>query len=76
VWLDEWVVDRNNVDIVMLDGIAEDDPSNTTEAVDSDLEKLVSSCEQGELAGYQLTLTTMMTRKQYCECQQTEGTGH
>jgi len=38
VGLDERVVDSNDLDIVVLDSVAEDDSSNTTEAVDSDLD--------------------------------------
>jgi hypothetical protein len=37
VWLDEWIVDSDDLDVVELDGIAEDDTSNTSETVDSDL---------------------------------------
>lgn len=35
--LNEGVVDGDNIDVVKLDGIAEDNASNATEAVDSDL---------------------------------------
>lgn len=35
--LNEGVVDGDNIDVVELDGIAEDNASNATEAVDSDL---------------------------------------
>lgn len=35
--LNEGVVDSDNIDVVKLDGIAEDNASNATEAVDSDL---------------------------------------
>ena len=37
VWLNEWIVDGNNLNVVELDGIAEDNAANATEAVDSDL---------------------------------------
>lgn len=37
VWLNEWIVDGNNLNVVELDSIAEDNASNATEAVDSDL---------------------------------------
>jgi len=37
VWLNEWIVHGNNIDVVELDGIAEDNAANTSEAVDSDL---------------------------------------
>jgi hypothetical protein len=37
VWLNEWIVNSDDVDIVVLDGIAEDNATNTTEAIDSDL---------------------------------------
>lgn len=35
--LDEGVVDGDNLDIGVLDGVAEDDAADATEAVDSDL---------------------------------------
>jgi hypothetical protein len=37
VWLDERIVHGNDVNIIVLDGIAKDNASNTTEAIDSDL---------------------------------------
>ena len=37
VWLNEWIVDGNNLNVVELDSIAEDNASNATEAVNSDL---------------------------------------
>jgi hypothetical protein len=37
VWLNEWIVDSHNVNGVKLDSIAEDNATDTTEAVDSDL---------------------------------------
>ena len=37
MWLNEWIVDGNNLNVVELDGIAEDNAANATEAVDSDL---------------------------------------
>ena len=36
--LNEGVVDGNNVDVVVLNGIAEDDTANTTETVDANLD--------------------------------------
>lgn len=36
--LDEGVVDGNNVDVITVDGVTEDNTSNTTEAVDTNLE--------------------------------------
>jgi hypothetical protein len=38
VGLNEGVVDSNDLDVAVLDGVAEDDTSNTTEAVDADLD--------------------------------------
>jgi len=38
VWLNERVVDGNNVNAVMLNSISEDDTADTTETVDSDLD--------------------------------------
>jgi hypothetical protein len=38
VWLNEGVVDGDNVDVIVLNGIAEDDATDTTEAVDADLD--------------------------------------
>jgi hypothetical protein len=37
MWLDEWIIHGDDVDIVVLNCIAEDNTSNTTEAIDSDL---------------------------------------
>jgi hypothetical protein len=37
VGLDEGVVHGDNVDVVVLDSIAEDDTANATESVDTDL---------------------------------------
>jgi hypothetical protein len=37
VWLNERIVHSNDIDLVVLDGIAEDDSPNATEAIDSDL---------------------------------------
>jgi len=37
VWLNEWIVDSDDLDVVELNGIAEDDTSNASETVDSDL---------------------------------------
>lgn len=34
----EGVVDSNNLDVLQLNSVAEDDSSNTTEAVDTDLD--------------------------------------
>jgi len=42
--LNEGVVDSDNVDVVVLNGISEDDTANTTETVDTDLERIVSFC--------------------------------
>jgi hypothetical protein len=36
--LNEWIVDSNDIDILVLNGITEDDTTNTTEAIDSDLD--------------------------------------
>jgi len=36
-WVNEGIVDGNDVDIIVLNSIAEDNAANTTEAVDSDL---------------------------------------
>lgn len=36
--LDEGVVDGDDLDIGVLDGVAEDDTANATEAVDADLD--------------------------------------
>jgi hypothetical protein len=38
VGLDEGVVDSGDEDIVVLDGVTEDNPANATEAVDTDLD--------------------------------------
>lgn len=38
VRLNEGVIDGDNVDVVVLNGIAEDDTTDTTEAVDADLD--------------------------------------
>lgn len=38
VGLDEGIVDGNDLDVVVLDRVAEDDTANTTEAVDTDLD--------------------------------------
>jgi hypothetical protein len=38
VRLNEGVVDSNNLDVGVLDGIAEDDTADTTETVDADLD--------------------------------------
>ena len=35
--LDEGIVDGNNLDVGVLDGVAEDDAADATEAVDADL---------------------------------------
>jgi len=37
VGFNEGIVDSDDVDIIMLDGISEDDTTNTTEAIDSNL---------------------------------------
>ncbi len=37
MWLNEWIVDCDNLNVVKLDGIAEDNAANAAEAVDSDL---------------------------------------
>jgi hypothetical protein len=37
VWLNEWIVDSNDIDAVKLNSISEDDTANATEAIDSDL---------------------------------------
>lgn len=36
--LNEGVVDSNNLDLGVLDGVAEDDTADTTETVDADLD--------------------------------------
>ena len=36
-WVNERIVDGNDIDLVVLNRIAEDDTTNTTETVDSDL---------------------------------------
>jgi hypothetical protein len=36
--LNEGVVDSDNVDVVVLNGISEDDTANTTETVDANLD--------------------------------------
>lgn len=36
--LNERVVDSNNLDVGVLDGVAEDDTADTTETVDADLD--------------------------------------
>ena len=36
-WLDKRVVDGDDVDIIMFDGISIDDPPNSAETVDSDI---------------------------------------
>lgn len=33
--LNEWIVNGDNVNIIVLNGVPEDDTSNTTEAIDS-----------------------------------------
>ena len=38
VGLDEGVVDGHNLDVVVLDGVAEDDATNAAEAVDANLD--------------------------------------
>lgn len=38
VRLNERIVDSNNLDIGVLDGVAEDDTADTTETVDADLD--------------------------------------
>jgi hypothetical protein len=38
VWLNERVVDSDDLNVIVLDGIAEDNTTDTTEAVDSDLD--------------------------------------
>lgn len=35
--LDEWVVDSNNLNVIMLDGISIDDTPDSSETVDSDV---------------------------------------
>jgi len=37
LWVNEGIVDGNDIDFVVLNSIAEDDTANTTETVDSDL---------------------------------------
>ena len=37
VGFNEWIIDGDDVDIVMLDGIAEDDTTDTAESVNSNL---------------------------------------
>lgn len=44
VRLDEGVVHGDNVDVVVLDSIAEDDTANATESVDTNLRRRVSDC--------------------------------
>lgn len=36
--LNEGVVDRNDLDVVVLDGVAEDDTTDTAKSVDADLD--------------------------------------
>lgn len=38
MWLNEWIIDGDNVDVVMLNGVSEDDTSNSAETVDTDLD--------------------------------------
>lgn len=38
MWLNEWIVDGDNVDIIVLNSVSEDDTADTTETVDSDLD--------------------------------------
>jgi len=42
VRVDEGVVDSDDVDVIVLDGVPEDDTANATEAVDSDLRPIRS----------------------------------
>jgi hypothetical protein len=37
LWLNEWVVDSDDVNVLVLNGVTEDNATDTTEAVDSDL---------------------------------------
>ena len=35
--IDEWIIDSDNVDLIVFDGIAKDNTSDATEAIDSNL---------------------------------------
>ena len=52
--LDEGVVDGNNVDIITVDGVTEDNTSNTTEAVDTNLGLLVQTYRSEVLLSHTL----------------------
>ena len=47
--LDEGVVDGNNLDITVLDGVAEDDTANAAEAVDANLDSHLVCSGGGEI---------------------------
>ena len=38
VRLNEWIIDSDNVNIIVLDGVSEDDTANSAETVDTDLD--------------------------------------
>lgn len=44
LWLNEWIIDGDNVDFIVLDSISEDNSANTTEAVDADVGRHFNSC--------------------------------
>lgn len=38
MWLNEWIIDGDNADVVVLNGVSENDTSNSAETVDTDLD--------------------------------------
>lgn len=52
-WLNEWVVDSDNVNVIVLNGVTEDNATDTTEAVDSNLslshDAVIRSVQDDEL---------------------------
>ena len=57
-WLNEWVVDSDNVNVLVLNGVTEDNATDTTEAVDSNLGNHYAVIRSARSDSYKLNLVS------------------